>query len=68
MTRERSYDDKVLEAFEAVCERHKAEPEGERGASPMEVLEEMQRRKTLSAMDTVLDIADIMKRLLKGPR
>jgi len=55
-----TYDDKVLEAFEAVCKRNKG-----KGASAAEVTEEMRARKTLSKLDTVIDIADIMKRLLE---
>ncbi len=59
---EKSYDDKVLEAFRAVCGR---DPEG--SASPVDVVKEMQKHGTLSPMDTVIDIADIMKRLLGAP-
>lgn len=58
----KSYDNKVLEAFKAACDR---DPEG--AASPADVVEEMQKRGTLSPMDTVIDIADIMKRLLGKP-
>lgn len=57
-----SYDQKVLEAFKAVCDR---DPEG--SASPADVVKEMQARGTLSSMDTVIDIADIMRRLLGKP-
>jgi hypothetical protein len=57
----KSYDDKVREAFEAVCDR---DPES--AASPSDVVAEMQRRETLSPLDTVIDIADIMRRLF-GP-
>ncbi len=59
---DKSYDQKVLEAFEAVCDR-----DLEHSASPADVVKEMQARDTLSPMDTVIDIADIMKRLLGKP-
>lgn len=59
---DRSYDQKVLEAFEAVCDR-----DLEGAASPADVVKEMQARGMLSPMDTVIDIADIMKRLLGEP-
>lgn len=59
---DKSYDQKVLEAFNAVCDR---DPEG--AASPTDVVKEMQTRGTLSPMDTVIDIADIMRRLLGEP-
>jgi hypothetical protein len=52
-----TYDDKIIECFRAVCVRT-----GE-GASPDEVTQEMHDRKWLSPLDTVIDIADIMKRL-----
>lgn len=55
----KSYDNKVLEAFKAVCDR-----DAEGAASPSDVVKEMQARDTLSPLDTVIDIADIMKRLL----
>ncbi len=58
----KSYDDKVLEAFKAACDR---DPEG--AASPDDVVKEMRARGTLSSMDTVIDIADIMRRLLGKP-
>lgn len=58
----KSYDQKVLEAFEAVCDR-----DLEGAASPADVVKEMQARGTLSPMDTVIDIADIMRRLLGEP-
>lgn len=57
----KNYDDKVREAFEAVCDR---DPEG--AASPSDVVAEMQKLGTLSPLDTVIDIADIMRRLF-GP-
>lgn len=59
---DKSYDQKVLEAFEAVCDR-----DPENSASPADVIKEMQTRGTLSPTDTVIDIADIMKRLLGEP-
>ena len=59
---DRSYDQKVLEAFEAVCDR-----DLEGAASPADVVKEMQARGTLSPADTVIDIADIMRRLLGEP-
>lgn len=59
---DRSYDQKVLDAFEAVCDR-----DLESAASPADVVKEMQKRGTLSPADTVIDIADIMKRLLGEP-
>lgn len=58
----KNYDQKVMEAFGAVCDR---DPEG--AASPADVVKEMQARGTLSPLDTVIDIADIMKRLLGEP-
>jgi hypothetical protein len=58
----KTYDQKVLEAFEAVCDR-----DLEGAASPADVVKEMQARNTLSPMDTVIDIADIMRRLLGEP-
>ena len=60
---DKSYDDKVLEAFRAVCDR---DPEG--AASPADVVKEMQARDTLSPLDTDIDIADIIMRLLGEPR
>lgn len=59
---DKSYDDKVLEAFKAVCDR-----DSEGAASPSDVVKEMQARGTLSSMDTVIDVADIMRRLLGAP-
>ena len=58
----KTYDDEVLEAFDAVCDR-----DLEGAASPSDVVKEMQTRGTLSPLDTVIDIADIMKRLLSKP-
>lgn len=55
-----TYDDKVLEAFKAASDRNKG-----KGASAHEVTQEMLRRGTLAELDTVIDIADILKRLLR---
>ncbi len=59
---DKSYDQKVMEAFDAACAR-----DSEGSASPADVVKEMQVRGTLSPLDTVIDIADIMKRLLGAP-
>lgn len=61
------YQKKVLAAFKAVSKRN-----NEEGASAAEVCEEMSKNKTLSPLDTTIDIADIMGELADlgyiGPR
>jgi hypothetical protein len=55
------YERYIVEAFKALCEENKKK--GIEGASPDEVTKRMARRGELAALDTVLDIADIMKDL-----
>lgn len=50
------YRDKVL-----ACWRHCAENAKDKSASAAEVTDEMAKRGWLSELDTVIDIADIMK-------
>jgi len=52
------YDQKILEAFNALNETN-----GGQGASAAEVTQYMAEHKTLSAMDSVIDIADSMRDL-----
>lgn len=52
----RTYNDKIRDAWRAVSERN-----GGQGASASEVTEEMFRKGELAALDTVIDIADLMK-------
>jgi hypothetical protein len=59
---DRSYDDRVLQAFRTACDRN---PEGT--ASPADVVKEMRTHGAMLARDTVIDIADIMRRLLGEP-
>lgn len=59
---DKSYDDKVREAFEAVCDR-----DLEGAASPSDVVDEMRKLGTLSPLDTVIDVADVMRRLFGVP-
>lgn len=56
MPKDRSYEDKVLAAFMKLCETQD-------GASAFEVLRYMEAAGELAALDTVIDIADIMQKL-----
>jgi hypothetical protein len=51
-----SYERKIMDAFEAVSKTN-----GGKGASATEVTEYMREHGTISELDTVIDIADIMK-------
>lgn len=51
-----TYDDKIVEVFGALASKND-------GASPAEVTDEMHKRGWLSPMDTVIDIADLMRDL-----
>lgn len=53
-----TYEQKVLAAFRKVSAQN-----NEEGASATEVYEQMAKDKTISPMDTVIDIADIMDTL-----
>lgn len=53
-----TYDQKIRECFKAVCKRNK-----DKKASAAEVTEEMEKRGWLSEMDTVIDIADLMRNM-----
>ena len=53
----KTYNDKIRVCFKHLCEKNP------KGASPAEVTTEMVRREWLSPMDTVLDIADLMRDL-----
>lgn len=55
-----SYERKIMDAFEAVNKAN-----GGKGASADEVTQEMQKRGTLSELDTVIDIADLMGEMSK---
>ena len=61
-TEVKSYDEKIIDCFKAVCKRNE-ELEGEAGASPSEVTNEMHKRGWLSDMDTVIDIEELMRGL-----
>lgn len=50
------YEDKIRTVFKELAEKND-------GASPTEVTDEMARRGWLSPLDTVIDIADLMKKL-----
>ena len=52
------YDQKILEAFNALNEAN-----GGQGTSAAEVTQYMAEHKTLSALDSVIDIADLMRDL-----
>jgi hypothetical protein len=58
------YEEKIIKAFKDICANSvtKENPKGH-GASPAEVVAELAERKELSDMDSVIDIADIMKDL-----
>jgi hypothetical protein len=51
-----SYERKIMDAFEAISKAN-----GGQGASAHEVTQYMTEHGTLSELDTVIDIADIMK-------
>jgi hypothetical protein len=51
----KTYNDKIRVCYAAVDERG-----GGKGASPLEVTDEMHKRGWLSPMDTVIDVADLM--------
>jgi len=51
-----SYERKIMNAFEAVSKANNG-----KGASAFEVTQYMSENGTLSELDTVIDIADIMK-------
>lgn len=51
------YEKKIVRAFRDLCEKQK------NGASPAEVTTLLAERFELSELDTVIDIADIMKSL-----
>lgn len=53
----KTYKDKIRVCFAHLCEKN-----GD-GASPAEVTEEMRKRGWLTALDTVIDIKDIMGEL-----
>ncbi len=53
-----SYQRKIMDAFEAVSKAN-----GGQGASATEVTEQMRKAGTLSQLDTVIDIADIMSEM-----
>lgn len=50
------YDARIIQVFKDLCMKNG-------GASPNEVTQEMHARGYLSDMDTVIDIADIMRSL-----
>ena len=50
------YERKVMDAFEAVSKKNNG-----KGASAAEITEYMKNRGTLSELDSVIDIADVMK-------
>lgn len=51
-----TYDQKICQVFKDLCQKNG-------GASPAEVAQEMQARGWLSNMDSVIDIADLMRSL-----
>lgn len=57
-----SYEEKVKFCFHAVCKR-----QPELGANAEEVAQEMRERGWLSPLDTVIDIADILREWLGRP-
>jgi len=66
-----SYERKIMDAFEAVSKENGGQgasafeavskENGDQGASATEVTEYMRKHGTISPMDTVIDIADIMQ-------
>jgi hypothetical protein len=57
----KDYDEKIIRAFKDVAEENKKK--GIDGASPDEVTKRMYERGELSKLDTVIDVAGIMKDL-----
>ena len=57
------YEQNVIQAFKDACAANKVKEGGEPGASPDEVTKLLHERGQLSELDTVIDIADIMKGL-----
>lgn len=55
------YEQNVVQAFKDACEANKDSDNP--GASPSEVTNLLAEREQLSKLDTVIDIADIMKGL-----
>ena len=53
------YEQKILQAFKDLCAKN---PNGD-GASPAEVTKLLAERNQISPLDTVLDIADLMREL-----
>ena len=51
------YEGFIIKAFQDLCKKQKS------GASPAEVTSLLAKRKQLTALDSVLDIADLMKDL-----
>jgi hypothetical protein len=51
-----SYERKIMDAFEAISKAN-----GGKGASAHEVTQYMSEHKTISELDTVIDIADCMQ-------
>lgn len=51
-----SYERKIMDAFEAISKEN-----GGKGASAHEVTEYMTKHGTISELDSVIDIADLMK-------
>lgn len=60
-TKTTPYEDKILDAWEAVCETNAKC--GIKGASPAEVTAYMRKHNTIAELDTVIDIADQMRAL-----
>jgi hypothetical protein len=54
----KTYDEKVIRCFKDACKNN-----GSNSASPADVTRLMAERKWLTSLDTVIDIADIMKEL-----
>jgi hypothetical protein len=50
------YEKHIVKAFEDLCKENG-------GASPHEVTQEMAKRGQLASLDTVIDVADLMKEL-----
>lgn len=50
------YEEKIIKTFRELCKKNG-------GASPHEVTELLAQREQLSPLDTVIDVADLMKEL-----
>lgn len=50
------YESKIITAFRDLCKANG-------GASPFEVMQELEKRSQLAELDSVIDIADLMKDL-----